>query len=58
MYCVPRIDVCNYADDNSFGVIAESVENMLSNLSAACNSMYLYRGMPTTSCKLTRINSS
>ncbi len=39
MYCVPGIDVFNYADDNTIGVTAESVESVLLNLSAACNSM-------------------
>ncbi len=39
MYCVPGIDVFHYADDNTIGVMAESVESVLSNLSAACNSM-------------------
>ncbi len=39
MYCVPGIDVFNYADDNTIGVMAESVESVLSNLSAACNCM-------------------
>ncbi len=38
MYCVPGI-VFNYADENTIGVMAESLESVLSNLSAACNSM-------------------
>ena len=39
------IDVCNYADDNTIWVMAESVENVLSNISAACNStLFWYAG--------------
>ncbi len=32
MYFVPGIDVFNYADDNTIGVMVESLENVLSNL--------------------------
>ncbi len=42
MHCVSGIDVFNYADDNTIGGMAESVENVLSNLSVACNSMLFW----------------